>query len=81
MCIRDSSVFVPTETMPNWLRAFADNQPITVTVNALRGLMLGPDSLSGTTVGDQVGLSLLWAGLIMAVFAPLAVRIYRRTVG
>jgi len=76
-----SSVFVPTETMPDWLRTFADNQPITVTVNALRGLMLGPDSLTGTSVGGQVGLSLLWAGLSMAVFAPLAVRIYRRTVG
>jgi hypothetical protein len=30
-----SSVFVPTQTMPDWLRAFADNQPITVTANAL----------------------------------------------
>jgi hypothetical protein len=40
-----SSVFVPTQTMPAWLRAFAENQPITVTVNALRGLMLGPEAL------------------------------------
>ena len=40
-----SSVFVPTQTMPAWLQAFAENQPITVTVNALRGLMLGRESL------------------------------------
>jgi ABC transporter DrrB family efflux protein len=41
-----SSVFVPTQTMPDWLRGFAENQPITVTVNALRGLMLGQEALA-----------------------------------
>jgi ABC transporter DrrB family efflux protein len=76
-----SSVFVPTETMPGWLRAFADNQPITVTVDALRGLMLGGDAVrAGQTAGGQVLLSLFWSGLILAIFAPLAVRMYRRTV-
>lgn len=75
-----SSVFVPTETMPSWLQAFADNQPITVTVNALRGLMLGADAIS-SSVPRQVGLSLLWSIVIMAIFAPLSVRMYRRAVG
>ncbi len=76
-----SSVFVPTHTMPSWLRAFADNQPITVTVDALRGLMLGGDAVRvGHTVGGQVLLSLFWSAAILAVFAPLAVRMYRRTV-
>ena len=74
-----SSVFVPTETMPGWLQAFADNQPITVTVNALRGLMLGGDAID-TSVGGQVLLALGWSALIMAIFAPLAIRVYRRTV-
>lgn len=41
-----SSVFVPTDTMPAWLQGFALNQPITVTVNALRGLMLGREALA-----------------------------------
>lgn len=41
-----SSVFVPTDTMPSWLESFAVHQPITVTVNALRGLMLGRESLA-----------------------------------
>jgi ABC transporter DrrB family efflux protein len=41
-----SSVFVPTDTMPTWLQGFAANQPITVTVNALRGLMLGREALA-----------------------------------
>jgi len=76
-----SSVFVPTQTMPAWLRAFAENQPITVTVNAIRGLMLGGDALEpGKTVLGSVGLSLIWAIGILAVFAPLAIRQYRRIV-
>lgn len=46
-----SSVFVPTDTMPTWLQGFAVNQPITVTVNALRGLMLGRESLANYQPG------------------------------
>lgn len=76
-----SSVFVPTQTMPDWLRAFADHQPITVTTNALRGLILGEGALlPGQTVGGEVLAALAWALGILVVFAPLAVRIYRRTV-
>jgi ABC transporter DrrB family efflux protein len=76
-----SSVFVPTQTMPSWLRAFADNQPVTVTVDALRGLILGEGALlPGSTVPGQVFLSLFYSGLILAIFVPLSVRLYRRTV-
>ena len=90
-----SSVFVPTQTMPDWLRAFAEVQPITVTTNALRGLMLGRDALAefgpginpvqaladAPSVEGQVLLSLLWSIAILIVFIPLSVRVYRRTVG
>ena len=76
-----SSVFVPTQTMPGWLRAFADNQPVTVTVDALRGLILGEGALlPGNSVVGQILLSLFYSGLILAIFVPLAVRVYRRTV-
>ncbi|MGH3443404.1 MAG: ABC transporter permease [Nitriliruptorales bacterium] len=77
-----SSVFVPTETMPSWLRAFADNQPVTIVANALRGLTMGPGALlePGQTVAGQVLLALAWIAGITLVFAPLAVRVYRRTV-
>jgi ABC transporter DrrB family efflux protein len=76
-----SSVFVPTQTMPGWLQPFAANQPVTVATNALRGLVLGQGALPpGRTVAGQVALALLWAAAITAVFAPLAVRAYRRTV-
>jgi ABC transporter DrrB family efflux protein len=77
-----SSVFVPTETMPLWLQAFADNQPITITTNAIRGLVLGQGALpAGDTVAGQVTLALAWAIGILIVFAPLAVRAYRRATG
>jgi ABC transporter DrrB family efflux protein len=75
-----SSVFVPTQTMPGWLQPFAANQPVTVAAGALRGLVLGQGALPpGRTVAGQVTLALLWAAAITAVFAPLAVRSYRRT--
>jgi ABC transporter DrrB family efflux protein len=76
-----SSVFVPTQTMPAWLQPFAANQPVTVATNALRGLVLGQGALPpGRTVAGQVALALVWAAAITAIFAPLAVRAYRRTV-
>lgn len=69
-----SSVFLPTQTMPSWLRAFANHQPITVLTNAIRGLMV----TGGSAV--LVWQSLAWIAGIVAVFAPLAVRQYRRAV-
>lgn len=76
-----SAVFVPAETMPSWLRPFATHQPVTVTANAVRGLVLGPDALpAGQSVAGQVGLAFLWAAAITAVCVPLAVRAYRRAV-
>ena len=76
-----SAVFIPTQTMPGWLQAFANNQPITIIANAMRGLMVGPELLlPGQTVAGQVTLALLWIAGITAVFAPLAVRVYRRAV-
>ncbi|HEY8473751.1 MAG TPA: ABC transporter permease [Natronosporangium sp.] len=76
-----SAVFVPTQSMPDWLQPFATHQPVTVTANAVRGLMLGDDALpAGQSVAGQVGLTLLWAAAITSVAVPLAVRAYRRAV-
>lgn len=73
-----SAVFVPVETMPDWLRPLAAHQPVTVTANAVRGLVLGPGAVpAGESVTSQVLLALLWAAAIMAVSAPLAVRAFR----
>lgn len=76
-----SSVFVPTATLPGWLRVFADHQPITRTSNAVRGLILGEGALDASrTVAGEVVAALLWAVAILLVAAPLAVRLYRRAV-
>jgi hypothetical protein len=75
-----SSVFVPTQTMPAWLQPFAANQPVTVATNALRGLILSQGALpAGHTAAGQVALALAWSAAITTVFAPPAIRRYRRT--
>lgn len=76
-----SSVFLPTSTMPGWLATFADHQPITTVANTLRGLTLGQAALpTGHTITGELLTTAAWALGILAVFAPLAVRIYRRAV-
>lgn len=78
-----SSVFVPTQSMPDWLRAFADHQPISVIANAVRSLMIPGEAVTalGMSQGTLVLQSLAWIAAIIAVFAPLAVRRYKKTVG
>ena len=68
-----SSAFVPVQTMPEWLQAFANVQPISVTVDAVRALTLGRPL-------DPVWPTLAWVVGILAVFVPLSVRQYRRSV-
>ena len=67
-----SSAFVQTDGMPGWLRAFADNQPITQVVDAVRGLLLD------RPVGSAGWLALAWCVGILLVFVPLSVSLYRR---
>jgi ABC-2 type transport system permease protein/oleandomycin transport system permease protein len=69
-----SSAFVPVATMPGWLQAFAEHQPVTITVNAVRALTLG-----GPTA-TAVWQAIAWDIGIVAVFAPLGVWLYRRAV-
>ena len=78
-----SSVFVPTEAMPGWLQAFAENQPITIVANTVRSLMIPEESLEflGLNQGTLILQSLGWIVAILAVFAPLAVRQYKKAVG
>jgi ABC transporter DrrB family efflux protein len=71
-----SSAFVSVATMPSWLQGFAEHQPVSVTVNAVRALMV--DYPVNADTGFQVAQSVGWSILIIAVFAPLAVRKYRK---
>jgi ABC-type multidrug transport system permease subunit len=75
-----SSAYVPVASMPSWLQGFAENQPISVMVNAVRTLTQGQaaEALLGHTAGYYVVKSLLWSVAIVAVFAPLAVARFRR---
>ncbi|MCR6030952.1 ABC transporter permease [Nocardioides sp. zg-579] len=68
-----SNALVPVETMPGWMRAIAEVNPITHMVSAVRALAAG-DPAAG-----PVGWSLLGAGVVLAVMAPLTVRAYVRT--
>ncbi len=70
-----SSAFVPVQTMPAVLRAFANVNPFTIIVDAMRALWIG------TPANNYVWGALVWAIVILAVFAPLAVARYRRAAG
>jgi ABC transporter DrrB family efflux protein len=70
-----SSAFVPVQSMPAVLKAFAEVNPFTIVVDAMRALWLGAPA------HNYVWGALVWVFVIMAVFAPLAVARYRRTAG
>jgi ABC-2 type transport system permease protein len=66
-----SNVFVDPSTMPGWVQAFVDVNPITHLTTAARGLMHGsPDA-------GPIGWVLLWSVALVAIFAPLTMRLYR----
>lgn len=67
-----SSAFVDPSTMTSWLRAFAENQPITHIVNAIRSLLIG------TPMGDSGWLALAWIGGILVVSVPLAAWLFKK---
>jgi ABC transporter DrrB family efflux protein len=70
-----SSAFVPTDSMPAALQWFAEINPFTIVVNAIRALWVGAPA------GNYVWGAVVWSLVILAVFAPLAVRRYRRAAG
>ena len=67
-----SSAFVPTDTMPDWMRVFAENQPMTHVVNAVRDLTLGTNLYSAELP------SVLWSVGTLAVGFPLGLWLYNR---
>jgi oleandomycin transport system permease protein len=67
-----SNVFVQSNTLPGWLQAFVKVNPITQLVGSIRGLMVGGP------VAEHLGWTLLWMGILLVVFVPLALRGYRR---
>lgn len=67
-----SSIFAPPTTMPGWLQAFTDYNPLSNLADAVRGLMMGGP------VANSVWVTLAWAAGITLVMAPLAVSKFRK---
>ncbi|MCT9074972.1 ABC transporter permease [Streptomyces fulvoviolaceus] len=67
-----SNIFVDPTTMPGWLQAFVNNSPITHLSSAVRELM------AGAWPTDEIAWSLGWAGLFIAIFGPVTMRLYNR---
>lgn len=74
-----SSAFVPVATMPSWLQAFAQHNPVTVLVDALRGLFHVDPALTTADTRWALIQSVAWIIAILAVFVPASVIRYRRT--
>ncbi|MFL6113930.1 MAG: ABC transporter permease [Catenulispora sp.] len=78
-----SNAFVPARTLsPQWLQDIADWNPVSATVQALRGLWGNPDGYAGSgkmpwPIEHASWVSLFWSVLLLAVFIPLSVRKYR----
>jgi len=67
-----STAFAPVQSMPGWLQPFVTYQPISATSDAVRGLA------NGLPVGDAIALTLGWIAILLAVFVPVSVRLYRK---
>lgn len=67
-----SSAFVPTDTMPAALQAFAENQPLTHVINALRSWLVG------TPMGNSAWLAAVWCVAIIVVSVPITTWLFRR---
>lgn len=68
-----SSAFVPVKSMPGWMQAFAKVQPVSVLINAVRGLT------QGGPIYHWLWQSLAWIAGFLVLFVPLAVARYRKT--
>ncbi len=69
-----SSAFVPTETMPKAIRAFAENQPVTSIVESIRSL------LNSKPVGSDIFIALAWCAGVIIVSYFFAMRAYKKRI-
>lgn len=70
-----SSAFVPTDTMPVWLRGVADHQPITPVIETIRGL------LTGTPIGNSAWIAVAWCVGILLIAAAWSTRSFQKKAG
>ena len=67
-----SNIYVDPATMPDWLAAIVSVNPVALLTSAVRGI------IAGTVTVGQIGVALLGPGIILAIFAPIAMVLYRR---
>ncbi|WP_028476828.1 ABC transporter permease [Nocardia sp. CNY236] len=67
-----TSLSTPIDTLPGWLRAWANVNPVTHAIDACRAL------LDGGSAGGAITRTLMWSAVLLVVFCPLAVLAYRR---
>jgi ABC-2 type transport system permease protein len=69
-----SSAFVPVDTMPSWLRGFAEHQPVTPVIETVRGLLVPgtPGAVVGGELGSTAALAVVWCVGLAALFAGAA---------
>jgi ABC-2 type transport system permease protein len=76
-----SNAMVPTRGMPDWLRTIADWNPVSAVTSAVRTLFGNPNpsrTIQAWPMQHPVAAALIWSGLILVVFAPLAAHLFRR---
>jgi ABC-2 type transport system permease protein len=66
-----SNIFVDPQTMPSWLQAFVNINPVTHAVTAVRGLM------HGTVTPEQIVAVLVSSAVLIAIFGPITMYLYR----
>jgi ABC-2 type transport system permease protein/oleandomycin transport system permease protein len=67
-----STAFAPVESMPGWLQPFVTYQPISAASDAVRGLA------NGIPVGNAIALTIGWIAILLVVFVPVSVHLYRK---
>ncbi len=74
-----SNVFVPIQSLPDWLQPFAEWNPVSTLTSSLRDLWGNPNPYKGTALASPSPSSsrIVWFVILLAVFAPLGVRRYR----
>jgi ABC-2 type transport system permease protein len=69
-----SAAFAPTESMPKYLKLFAENQPVTHVIEAIRALMVG------TPIGNHATIAVIWCVAFIVIAVPIAAVLFRRHV-
>jgi ABC-type multidrug transport system permease subunit len=74
-----SSAFVPSSTFPDWLQSWSKVNPVSIWVDTFRDLTLGSLNPAGENLVTHLLQSTAWFLVILVIFVPLSVRLYRRT--